>query len=61
MPSWFNEQAKNSVLNIIYTHWKICPKDATAMANSEYPDQTTLLGAVWSGPVMFAKSYLSKK
>ena len=52
---------KKFSFNIIYTlGWKICPKDATAMANSEDPDQTTLLGAVWSGPVLFAKSYLSK-
>ena len=32
------------------------PKDADRMANSVDPD----LGAVWSGPTMFALAYLSK-
>ena len=35
------------------------PKDADRMANSVDPDQTAPLGAVWSGPTMFALAYLS--
>ena len=30
------------------------PKDAAGMANSEDPDQTAPLGAVWSGSALFA-------
>ena len=31
-------------------------KDADRIANSEDPDQTAPLGAVWSGSALFAKS-----
>ena len=34
--------------------------DANEIANSEDPDQTAPLGAVWSGSALFAKTYLSK-
>ena len=34
--------------------------DADGMANSEDPDQTAPLGAVWSGSALFAQSYLSE-
>ena len=37
------------------------PKDADRMANSADPDQTALLGAVWSGSTLFAQTYLSEK
>ena len=30
------------------------------MANSEDPDQTAPLGAVWSGSALFAQTYLSE-
>ena len=36
------------------------PNDADGMANSEDPDQTVPLGAVWSGSALFAQTYLSK-
>ena len=35
-------------------------KDANGIANSEDPDQTAPLGAVWSGSALFAQTYLSK-
>ena len=35
------------------------PNDADWMANGVDPDQTAL-GAVWSGPTLFAQAYLSK-
>ena len=38
----------------------MCPNDADRMANSEDPDQTAPLGAVWSGSALFAKAYLSE-
>ena len=38
----------------------MCPKDADGMANSEGPDQTTPLGAVWSGSTLFAQACLSE-
>ena len=34
------------------------PKDADGIANSEDPDQTAPLGAVWSGSALFAQTYL---
>ena len=34
------------------------PKDADGMANSEDPDQTAPLGAVWSGSTLFAQAYM---
>ena len=37
------------------------PKDAEGIANSEDPDQTAPLGAVWSGSALFAQTYLSEK
>ena len=36
------------------------PNDADGMANSEDPDQTASLGAVWSGSALFAQAYLSE-
>ena len=36
------------------------PNDADRMANSVDPDQTALLGAVWSESALFARTYLSK-
>ena len=36
------------------------PNDADGMANSVDPDQTTPLGAVWSGSALFAQAYLSE-
>ena len=34
--------------------------NADGMANSVDPDQTDLLGAVWSGSALFAQAYLSE-
>ena len=34
--------------------------NADEMANSEDPDQTAPLGAVWSGSALFAQTYLSE-
>ena len=34
--------------------------DADGMANSVDPDQTALVGAVWSGSALFAQAYLSE-
>ena len=34
--------------------------DADGIANSEDPDQTAPLGAVWSGSALFAQAYLSE-
>ena len=36
------------------------PKAVDGMANSVDPDQTAPLGAVWSGPTLFAKICLSE-
>ena len=36
------------------------PKDADRMAYSVDPDQADPLGAVWSGSILFAYTYLSK-
>ena len=36
------------------------PNDADGMANSVDPDQTTPLGAVWSGCALFAQAYQSE-
>ena len=38
-----------------------CLIHANWIANCEGPDQTTLLGAVWSGSALFAKARLSEK
>ena len=38
----------------------MCPNDADRMANSVDPDQTALLGAVWSGSALFAQTCLSE-
>ena len=35
-------------------------KDANGIASSEDPDQTASLGAVWSGPALFAPTFLSE-
>ena len=35
-------------------------KKANRRANSEDPDQTAFLGAVWSGSALFAQTYLSE-
>ena len=37
-----------------------CQNDANGIANSEDPDQTAPLGAVWSGSALFAQTYLSR-
>ena len=37
------------------------PKDAEGIANSEDPDQTAPLGAVWSGSAVFAQTCLSER
>ena len=37
-----------------------CPKDANGIANSEDPDQTAPVGAVWSGSAVFAQIYMSE-
>ena len=34
--------------------------DANGITNSEDPDQTANLGAVWSGSALFAQTYLSE-
>ena len=39
---------------------EMCPKDVDGIANSADPDQTTPLGAVWSGSTLFAQTYLSE-
>ena len=48
----------------IWTMWLyhrvMNPNDADRMANSGDPDQTAPLGAVWSGPALFAQAYLSE-
>ena len=36
------------------------PKDVDGLANSEDPDQTAPIEAVWSWSALFAKTYLSK-
>ena len=41
-------------------HRVISPNDADRIANSVDPDQTALLGAVWSGSALFAQAYLSE-
>ena len=40
--------------------WVFRQKDANRIANSEDPDQTAPLGAVWSGSALFAQTYLSE-
>ena len=37
-----------------------CQNGANGIANSEDPDQTAPLGAVWSGSALFATTYLSE-
>ena len=37
-----------------------CQNCAKWIANSEDPDQTAPLGAVWSGSALFAQTYLSE-
>ena len=41
-------------------HRVMRPNDADGMANSDDPDQTAPLGAVWSGSALFAQAYLSE-
>ena len=36
------------------------PQDADGLANSDDPDQTAPLGAVWSGSALLAQTYLSE-
>ena len=43
-----------------FYHGVIPLNDANGIANSEDPDQTAPLGAVWSGPALFAQTYLSE-
>ena len=40
-------------------HRIFCPKAAIGIANSEDPDQTAPLGAVWSGSALFALTFVS--
>ena len=40
--------------------WVLLQKDTNQIANSEDPDQTAPLGAVWSGSALFAQTYLSE-
>ena len=47
-------QTKRSNLRIF------CQNDADGIANSEDPDQTAPLGAVWSGSALFAQTCLSE-
>ena len=48
----------------IWTMWLyhkvMSPNGADGMANSVDPDQTTPLGAVWSGSALFAQASLSE-
>ena len=48
----------------IWTKWLYCtimrPKSADRMANRVDPDQTSPLGAVWSGSTLFAQTCLSE-
>ena len=48
----------------IQTKWQnlrlFCQNGAKGIANSEDPDQTAPLGAVWSGSALFAQTYLSE-
>ena len=39
---------------------EMSPKIVDGMANSEDPDQTAPLGAVWSGSALFAQTFLSE-
>ena len=43
-----------------FTRVLMCPNNADGMVNSEDPDQTAPLGAVWSGFTLFAQTCLSK-
>ena len=36
------------------------PKDAGSLPNNIDPDQTAILGEVWSGDALFAQTYLSE-
>ena len=44
----------------MFNHGVIPLYDANGIANSEGPDQTAALGAVWSGSSLFVQTYLSK-
>ena len=43
-----------------FNHGLIPLDDKNGIANSEDPDQTAPLGAVWSGSALFAQTYLSE-
>ena len=47
-------QTKRPNLRVFYQ------SDANGIANSEDPDQTAPLGAVWSGSALFAQTYQSE-
>ena len=50
----------SKILTMGLYHRVMSPNDADGMANSVDPDQTTPLGAVWSGSALFAQAYLSE-
>ena len=47
-------ETKSTILRVLFKN------DANGIANSEDPDQTAVLGAVWSGSALFAQTYLSE-
>ena len=63
-PKYSDTQKICCNLSKIWTMWLyhrlISPNDADGMANSVDPDQTSPLGAVWSGSALFAQAYLSE-
>ena len=42
----------------VFYHLFVCPKVAETVANS--PDRTSPSGAVWSGSILFAQTFISK-
>ena len=64
-PKYSDTQKVCSNHSKIWTMWLYnrlrSPNDADEMANSVDPDQTALLGAVWSGSTLFAQAFLSGK
>ena len=55
---------KFAVITLKVEQWfylrAVRPKVAEGIANSVDPDQTALLGAIWSGSALFAQAYLSE-
>ena len=56
----FSDARKLAVIYLKFKQRDQTLKDANGIANSEDPDQTAPLGAVWSGPALFAHTYLSE-